>query len=100
DAGMARFARRTPRARGDCVGRSAQQAESEHREVGEDAAGRAPPEREALTTMLAARARLDWPVPVRLLVLAALLLIALASAVRFGAVSMSLSQMFDALGGK
>jgi iron complex transport system permease protein len=50
--------------------------------------------------MLAARARLDWPVPVRLLVLAALFAFALASAVRLGSVSMSLSELFDALGGK
>jgi iron complex transport system permease protein len=49
--------------------------------------------------MLAARSRLDWPVPVRLLVLAALLVVALASAVRFGSVPMSLSEMLSALGG-
>lgn len=49
--------------------------------------------------MLAARARLSWPLSVRLAALAALLVVALASAVRLGAVSMSISELIDALRG-
>jgi iron complex transport system permease protein len=50
--------------------------------------------------MLASRARLDWPVPLRLVVLAGLLLLALVGAVRLGAVAIPLAELLDALRGR
>jgi iron complex transport system permease protein len=46
-----------------------------------------------------AGARLAWPVAVRLVVLAALMILSIILAVRIGAVSMSVSQLFAAIGG-
>jgi iron complex transport system permease protein len=50
-------------------------------------------------TVARSRSTLAWPVPVRLLVLAGLMILSLIVAVRMGAVSMSLAQLYDALTG-
>lgn len=47
-----------------------------------------------------AGARLAWPLPLRLLVLSTLVVVSLAAAVRFGAVSMPLGALLDALAGR
>jgi iron complex transport system permease protein len=47
-----------------------------------------------------ARGRASWPVPLRLLVLAGILILSLLAAVRLGAVSLTTQALFDALAGR